>query len=135
MTISVNSKEQTVGSGCSVQTLLDQLGFTQKRVAVEVNQELVTKSQWENVRLRDGDKVEIVTFRSAAAELLHSSFVTRPSSLAWNGVRMSSPLFKTVNTFKLGSVHLALAAAWSEPASIPAWRSCGRRSKRRVATS
>ena len=62
MTISVNSKEQTIAGECSVQTLLDQLGFTQKRVAVEVNQELVTKSQWPSVQLRDGDKVEIVSF-------------------------------------------------------------------------
>ena len=62
MTISVNAREQTVSAGCTVQGLLDRLGFTQKRVAVEVNQELVTKSQWSEFKLNDGDKVEIVTF-------------------------------------------------------------------------
>ena len=62
MKISVNSKEQTLDPECTVQTLLHQLGFAEKRVAVEVNQELVTKSQWAEVRLKDGDRVEIVSF-------------------------------------------------------------------------
>jgi sulfur carrier protein len=60
--ISVNSKEQAVAPDCSVQSLLHQLGFAEKRVAVEVNQELVTKSQWPELRLKDGDRVEIVSF-------------------------------------------------------------------------
>ncbi len=62
MTISVNSKEQTLEPESTVQSLLQQLGFAEKRVAVEVNQELVVKSQWNDVRLKPGDKVEIVSF-------------------------------------------------------------------------
>jgi sulfur carrier protein len=62
VTIQVNAKEQTVAAGCTVQALLEALEFTQKRVAVEVNQELVTKSQWPEFKLNDGDKVEIVSF-------------------------------------------------------------------------
>ena len=62
MTISVNSKEQTLEPESTVQSLLQQLGFAEKRVAVEVNQELIVKSQWNEVRLKPGDKVEIVSF-------------------------------------------------------------------------
>ena len=62
VTISVNAQEKTVSSDCTVQTLLDQLGFAQKRVAVEINQELVTKNEWQRVTLHEGDKVEIVSF-------------------------------------------------------------------------
>lgn len=62
MTISVNSKAQALEPHTTVATLLQKLGYGEKRVAVEVNQELVTKSQWAQVQLQDGDKVEIVTF-------------------------------------------------------------------------
>ena len=62
MTISVNSKEQTLDPESTVQTLLVKLGYAEKRVAVEVNQELVTKSQWNDVRLKPGDRVEIVSY-------------------------------------------------------------------------
>jgi sulfur carrier protein len=60
--ISVNSKEHALPPECTVEALLHQLGFAEKRVAVEVNQELVLKSQWAEVRLKDGDRVEIVSF-------------------------------------------------------------------------
>ena len=62
VTISVNSKEQTLEPESTVQSLLVKLGYAEKRVAVEVNQELVVKSQWHEVRLKSGDKVEIVSF-------------------------------------------------------------------------
>jgi sulfur carrier protein len=58
----VNSKQQTVDDGATVANLLDVLGMTQKRVAVEVNLELVTKSEWPQFKLKDGDRVEIVSF-------------------------------------------------------------------------
>jgi sulfur carrier protein len=62
VTISVNSKDQSLEPDSTVAALLQKLGYAEKRVAVEVNQELVTKSQWAQVQLKDGDKVEIVTF-------------------------------------------------------------------------
>jgi sulfur carrier protein len=60
--IQVNSKAQELPSGATVKALLELLQMTQKRVAVEVNAELVTKNEWPQFTLKDGDKVEIVSF-------------------------------------------------------------------------
>ena len=62
MSIFVNSKEQTVPEACSVQVLLEISGLTEKRVAVEVNQDLVMREQWRSFKLKEGDRVEIVSF-------------------------------------------------------------------------
>jgi sulfur carrier protein len=62
VTIQVNSKPQEVPAGATIKALLETLQMTQKRVAVEVNAELVTKNEWPQFTLKDGDKVEIVSF-------------------------------------------------------------------------
>ena len=46
----------------TVQALIEALDLTQKRVAVEVNGELVTKAEWSACVLRSGDRVEVVSF-------------------------------------------------------------------------
>jgi len=58
----VNSKQQTLEDGASVARLLECLNMQQKRVAVEVNAELVTKGEWPAFKLSDGDRIEIVSF-------------------------------------------------------------------------
>ncbi|SEI55987.1 sulfur carrier protein [Allopseudospirillum japonicum] len=44
----------------SVQTLLEHLKLTDKRVAVEVNEHVIPRSQHPKTQLQTGDKVEIV---------------------------------------------------------------------------
>jgi sulfur carrier protein len=58
----VNSKQQPLEENATVAALLDVLGMTQKRVAVEVNTELVTKNEWALFKLKEGDRIEIVSF-------------------------------------------------------------------------
>jgi sulfur carrier protein len=60
--IFVNSKQQELPGGATVMALLETLQMTEKRVAVEVNAELVTKSEWPRLILQEGDKVEVVSF-------------------------------------------------------------------------
>jgi thiamine biosynthesis protein ThiS len=60
--IFVNSKQQIVPADCTVDALLDLLAVKHKRLAVEVNAELVTKTEWGTFKLKDGDRVEVVTF-------------------------------------------------------------------------
>ncbi|RKZ95919.1 MAG: thiamine biosynthesis protein ThiS, partial [Gammaproteobacteria bacterium] len=45
---------------CSVQDLLAEMNITGQRLAVEVNEEIVSKSRHEDYSFNDGDKVEIV---------------------------------------------------------------------------
>ena len=62
MVIFVNSKQQEVVAGATVAVLLEALGMALQRVAVEVNGQLVTRSEWPQYKLNEGDRVEVVSF-------------------------------------------------------------------------
>jgi len=62
MRITVNGEQRELRDGISVTGLLDELGIKPTRVAVEVNREVIPKARHALTLLRDGDKVEIVTF-------------------------------------------------------------------------
>lgn len=61
MKIQVNGKDSECPSGVTVAALLDQLGLSERRVAVEINREIVPRSAHPVVRLQEHDRVEIVT--------------------------------------------------------------------------
>ena len=62
MTVHVNGQPKELDASATVAALVDVLGLTQKRIAVEVNKELVVKEEWAARVLREGDRVEVVTF-------------------------------------------------------------------------
>ncbi|MBK9495300.1 MAG: sulfur carrier protein ThiS [Xanthomonadales bacterium] len=61
MQIMLNGKRQLLDDASSVADLLAQLGWTERRVAVEVNAEIVPRGQHAERQLQDGDRVEFVT--------------------------------------------------------------------------
>lgn len=62
MILKINGKERNVSQGVNISQLLDELNIQKDRVAVELNKEIAKKSQWENIYLKEGDVLEIVTF-------------------------------------------------------------------------
>lgn len=60
MEVIVNGANQSLAAGASIQDLLQQLGMTQGRIAVELNAEIVPRSRYQETPLNAGDKVEIV---------------------------------------------------------------------------
>ena len=60
MQITLNGQPHDCGAPLTVTLLLHQAGYAGRRVAVEVNQEIVPRSQHDSYALRQGDKVEIV---------------------------------------------------------------------------
>lgn len=60
MELVVNGKQHQFKGGTSLASLLQQLAVTEGRFAVEVNGEIVPKSQHQDYVLRDNDAVEIV---------------------------------------------------------------------------
>ena len=60
MKIVVNGQERALASPATVAALLDELGMADRRVAVEVNQEIVPRSRHGEFRLQDRDRVEVV---------------------------------------------------------------------------
>ncbi len=60
MEILLNGQPKTLPDSISLATLVDQLGFTGKRIAIERNGEIVPKSTHATVQLAAGDQLEIV---------------------------------------------------------------------------
>ena len=60
MEILLNGASQALPGDCSVAQLLEQAGLGERRVAVEINGEIVPRSACVACALREGDRVEIV---------------------------------------------------------------------------
>ena len=60
ITVSLNGETRQFDSPIMVAQLLDQLGLTGKRLAVERNGEIVPKSQHAETAVENGDVLEIV---------------------------------------------------------------------------
>jgi sulfur carrier protein len=59
-TIHVNGNVRPLGGEPSVADLVRELALEGKRIAVELNGEIVPRSRYDNTRLRAGDRLEIV---------------------------------------------------------------------------
>ena len=60
MKIELNGELRELSAGATVADLIDQLSLTGKRLAVELNEDIVPRSQHADIRLNDGDRVEVV---------------------------------------------------------------------------
>jgi thiazole synthase len=65
--ITVNDEPRTLSQPLTVAELIDQLGLDRQRIAVEVNLEVVPRTQHDAHRLADGDTIEIVTLVGGGA--------------------------------------------------------------------
>lgn len=61
MKIVINGQPQTF-SAITLSLLIEHLGMKQDRVAVELNRNIVPRSQWAETHLAEGDQLEIVHF-------------------------------------------------------------------------
>ena len=62
MKITVNGKQQQVDNGTSLGQLLEDLKLDPTRVVIERNLVAVLRDDYANVKLNDGDSLEIVQF-------------------------------------------------------------------------
>jgi len=58
--IFLNGEPREIDAHTTVHGLLDVTGFAERRIAVEINREIVPRSTHGDRLLRDGDRVEIV---------------------------------------------------------------------------
>jgi thiamine biosynthesis protein ThiS len=58
----INGEAQTVDADLTVADLISQLGLNRRRVAVELNREIVARESYGERTLREGDQIEIVHF-------------------------------------------------------------------------
>ncbi len=60
MQILLNGEAREVPDNCTAAQLVDELELGGKRIAMEINLEIVPRSTYAEVQLQPGDKVEIV---------------------------------------------------------------------------
>ena len=56
----VNGESKTLSGPVSVKQLIQDMGLLDKRIAIEINGEIVPASQHSSVQLSSGDNIEIV---------------------------------------------------------------------------
>ncbi len=61
MEIRLNGKTREVADGITVRRLLHELGLHPLRVAVQLNDEIIKRDRYEEVILKSGDMVEVLT--------------------------------------------------------------------------
>ncbi len=61
MRILLNGQPHASPDPCSLAQLLAQIGVEPRRVAVERNEQLVRRAEYERTDLQDGDRIEVVT--------------------------------------------------------------------------
>jgi sulfur carrier protein len=60
MQVLINGQNQHFDSDMTISDLLQQSGLVGKRIAVEVNESIVPRSQHSNTLVTEGDKIEII---------------------------------------------------------------------------
>ena len=109
VTITLNGEARRVGRSDAVPPVavrLTEMELAQRRVAVEVNGEIVPKTEHGARALRSGDRVEVVTFVGGGDPAFETGWQDEP--LVIGGHRFTSRLF--VGTGKYASIEQTLAA-------------------------
>lgn len=60
MKVTINGETRELAADSTLLSLLESLDMTRGRVAVEINQEIIPRSQHSEHLLQDGDKIEII---------------------------------------------------------------------------
>ncbi|KAJ53588.1 sulfur carrier protein [Clostridium tetanomorphum] len=60
--IKVNGKQIHNANGISLYNLLINEGYSLIRIVVELNGEIISKSQYNQINIKDGDSLEVVSF-------------------------------------------------------------------------
>lgn len=62
MRININGEPREVEDNLSLPELIGSLNLRPEQIAIELNQTVIRRAQWQTTNLRENDKVEIVHF-------------------------------------------------------------------------
>ena len=60
--IKLNGKTKIINSNFKIQNLINDLKIPIKKVAIELNQEILDKKKLNKIKLKNNDKIEVVHF-------------------------------------------------------------------------
>ncbi len=58
--VKINGDPRQLPANCTLASLLSQLEVGERRVAVAINRDVIPRSEFDALRLRDGDNVEVL---------------------------------------------------------------------------
>ncbi len=67
MMISLNGQKETCDDGATIASLLQNRNVRPEMVSVEVNDSIVERGRYDQVRLKEGDSVELLYFMGGGA--------------------------------------------------------------------
>jgi sulfur carrier protein len=79
--IQLNGESREVLEGAVLSDLVHELSLAPARIAIEVNQLVVRRDQWERTALAEGDRIEIVHFVGGGAEKDEQSAVLNEDAM------------------------------------------------------
>jgi len=62
MRVQVNGEIREIPSELSLAELLDHLSMPSRLLAIELNKTVVRKKDWEDIKIKDADTIEIIHF-------------------------------------------------------------------------
>ena len=62
MKVVINGETKEIAENFNLIELLKHFSLPDERIAVELNKEVVRKKDWENIKINDADKIEIIHF-------------------------------------------------------------------------
>lgn len=62
MNILINGESKELAQSLNLNELLEHFSLPSERIAIELNKEVVRRKDWEFIRIKDADKIEIVHF-------------------------------------------------------------------------
>jgi thiamine biosynthesis protein ThiS len=62
MTVRLNGEQREIRDGIILVDLIAELGLGARRIAVEVNRDIIAREEYATCRLQAGDEIEIVHF-------------------------------------------------------------------------
>lgn len=62
MKIFINGETKEILDEVNLSELLKHFSLPQERVAVELNWQVVRKKDWETIKIKDADKIEVIHF-------------------------------------------------------------------------
>lgn len=62
MNVIINGEKKDVPGEIDLKALLDHLALPQQQIAIELNKEVIRRKDWQNTKLSESDKIEVVHF-------------------------------------------------------------------------
>jgi sulfur carrier protein len=62
MKVFINGETKEIPDEVNLFELLRYFSLPQERIAVELNKEVVRKKDWENIKINDEDRIEVIHF-------------------------------------------------------------------------